>query len=83
MPVYDVMEDCGIDGNSGPFLVTRIETALTKLEYFAGLAMQGLCQVADNNGSWAQDPNNVAIAAVEYAEALLSQLQTADDGDNS
>lgn len=53
-----------------------IVSGLTKREYFAGLAMQGLCA----------DPNmpgivNAAEIAVEMADALLQQLQATEGGD--
>jgi hypothetical protein len=47
---------------------------LTKREHFAGLAMQGLCHAADSEGTWAHDADTVAIAATNYADALLAEL---------
>jgi hypothetical protein len=47
---------------------------ITKREHFAGLAMQGLCHAADSEGTWAHDADTVAIAATNYADALLSEL---------
>lgn len=48
---------------------------LTKLEYFAGLAMQGLLAT---NGSHFPDTQNfgelTAIASVKYANALIKAL---------
>jgi hypothetical protein len=52
-----------IDTNLG---FTQI--GLTKREYFAGLAMQGLCA----NGT---DPEDLAKISVEYADALLKELE--------
>lgn len=49
---------------------------LTKREYFAGLAMQGLLA----NAYWNEPeygprtPESVAIASEEYADALLKEL---------
>lgn len=43
---------------------------LTKREYFAGLAMQGLC--ADPNPEL--KPKVVAEMAVRYADALINEL---------
>ena len=48
---------------------------LTKREYFAGLAMQGLCNAADISGVWQHDSGIVAATAVEYADALLAELE--------
>jgi hypothetical protein len=47
---------------------------LTKREHFAGLVMQGLCHAADSEGTWAHDADTVAIAATNYADALLAEL---------
>lgn len=50
-----------------------LEGGLTKREYFAGLAMQGLLanQYVGGNG---QPVLNIAIDAVEYADALIEAL---------
>lgn len=50
---------------------THYVAGLTKLEYFAGLAMQGLCcnpVIAANNEA-------VAAVAVSMAQALISELE--------
>jgi len=47
---------------------------LTKREELAKAAMQGLCSAHDKSGTWSHDPITVAIAAVEYADALLAAL---------
>jgi hypothetical protein len=45
---------------------------LTKREYFAGLAMQGMLSSSDYaTSTW----NTVAIEAVEVADALLKELE--------
>lgn len=53
-------------------------TGLTKREHFAGLAMQGLCNATEPDGTWAHEAKDVAVAAVEYADALLNQLQATE-----
>lgn len=56
-----------------PMETTIIEQfGLTKREYFAGLAMQGL--LSDNE--WSNDPvDRVAGWAVKHADALLAALE--------
>jgi hypothetical protein len=46
----------------------------TLREQFAGLAMEGLCHATDAEGIWAHDADTVAIAATNYADALLAEL---------
>lgn len=48
---------------------------LTKREHFAGLAMQGLCNATCQDGTWCHDAKTVAKTAVEYADALLAELE--------
>lgn len=50
---------------------------LTKREYFAGLAMQGLLVNYVNNGQYASytDQPDVAHIAVQVADELLKQLE--------
>lgn len=66
MPAMPVTEErIGLTGD-------RIITArggLTKREYFAAMAMQGLC-TRKGYGS----PAMVALDAVEFADALLAEL---------
>jgi hypothetical protein len=45
---------------------------LTKREYFAGLAMQSLCKMTEVYGD---DPEVVAELSVDYADALLKELE--------
>ena len=45
---------------------------LTKREYFAAMAMQGLC--ANSITGSHNKPSNLAIDAVMYADALLKEL---------
>ena len=48
---------------------------ITKREHFAAMAMQGLCSTADDDGNWTHDPQIAAQAAVQYANALLAELE--------
>ena len=55
---------------------------LTKREYFAGLAMQGLISSFTekaSNGSWGLEIKETIIVAIEYADELLKQLETTQD----
>ena len=45
---------------------------LTKREYFAGLAMQGLIS---KGVDMMYNPNDIANYAVDYADSLLKQLE--------
>jgi hypothetical protein len=49
------------------------ETGLTKREYFAAMAMQGLASAL--NGTWLRDRQYTAEMAVLYADALLAELE--------
>lgn len=69
-PVHYVDYSCGIDGNEGPFLVTKSDTGLTKREMFAMAAMQGICSNPDDRYTYEQ----MAGHAVKHADALLAKL---------
>lgn len=53
---------------------------LTKREYFAGLAMQGILAHAAHKefkvNDWGIDSDRVAICAIDCADRLLKQLET-------
>lgn len=51
--------------------VSESTSGLTKREYFAGLAMQGLCS---HSGDYHQ-PEHLAQDAIMYADALLAELE--------
>lgn len=50
-----------------------LPTGLSKKEYFAGLAMQGI--LASNNSSLWDKPDTVAEKSIKYANELLKQLE--------
>lgn len=52
-----------------PRIVNDVNPGLTKREYFAGLAMQGLCVVDEG-----EDTNKTAQIAIGYADALIEEL---------
>lgn len=51
------------------------EDGLTKREYFAAMAMQGVASTDGRNGSWLGSPKKLAIMAVQAADALLEELE--------
>lgn len=51
------------------------ESGLSKLEYFAGLAMQGICVNAGRNGHEFTRPEFIASTAIICAEALIAELE--------
>ena len=51
---------------------------LTKLEHFAGLAMQGFCS-RDQTPDTLATVNKIAGVSVEMAKALLAQLDKVSD----
>lgn len=52
---------------------------LTKLEHFAGLAMQGLFAADGRDGSFYKSMDDVAELAIRAAKALLQQLEGGED----
>ena len=62
------------DMPASPMIIEGLDSCsgLTKREYFAGLAMQGMLSSSDYaTSTW----NTVAIEAVEVADALLKELE--------
>lgn len=47
---------------------------LTKREYFAALAMQGICAKVFNSIDFQGDSSNIARVALECADALIEEL---------
>ena len=58
-----------------PSLQNDTSLGLTKREYFAGLAMQGLCSNQEFLKNLNGEPNSVAQACIEIADELLKQLE--------
>lgn len=52
---------------------------LTKREYFASMAMQGICSNMDNP-VLQSSPMNVAAESVQFADALIKQLNKQNEG---
>jgi len=53
-------------------ITSPIDLGLTKREYFAGLAMQGLC----SNSEWAEiTKETIAKEAVKLSDRLLKELE--------
>lgn len=69
MPVHQVWQDCGIDGNSGPHYIETVQHGLTKREMFAMAAMQGILAKPEVSMSYA------AQDAVKIADELLAELE--------
>ena len=55
----------------------RAEIGLTKREYFAGLAMQGLLALPDKGtfGSFDEAIERICEVSVKFADELLKQLE--------
>ena len=69
MPTPDMdSQHSQVDYGGGRFAQSR---GLTKLEHFAGLAMQGLITL---KGSDCQNADQTAMQCVRMAKALLAQL---------
>jgi len=80
MPVLDAADS----GGALPFsALGRADCCgLTKREYFAGLAMQGMCSEIIAGMDYADvSPEQTAKDAVAMADALLQQLQATEGGE--
>lgn len=64
MPAYPIEWEAYVEGSS--------PTGLTKREYFAGLAMQGMAGWCVRN---CVDDENVAEWSVKMADSLLTELE--------
>lgn len=76
-PIYPFNE---IDWNRSSSEVTTYysqESGLTKREYFAGLAMQGLLALPDKGtyGSFDEAIERICEVSVKFADELLEQLE--------
>jgi hypothetical protein len=59
--------------NSDGSIQHDVYSGLTKREYFAGLAMQGL--LASDNLFYTDKPKIFSSLAVKYSDALLAELE--------
>ena len=50
-------------------------TGITKREYFAGIALQGLCVNVGRNGFHDGDKEALAQASLDYADAILKAIE--------
>ena len=69
MPAMPVTDEAGMPFVGTPDDICTI--GLTKREYFAGLALQGLCSDPDM-----RDAETEAALAVRLADALLKELES-------
>ena len=79
MPAMPLVNECGhpYHASSISWDNTPLTSGLTKREHFAGLAMQSymiMCAGSDNSHVYAEE---AAQEAVEYADALLAELDKA------
>lgn len=71
--------------NDSAFPVTGLQVGvvkggLTKLEYFAGLALQGIISsTRDPENQTGNFMSEATVAAVDYAERLLAALDEAEE----
>jgi hypothetical protein len=52
---------------------------LNKREYFAGLAMQGICANVQN---WSRNTDEIITASIKMADALLKELENNSNYEN-
>lgn len=69
------------DGNKPAFAAMAVdsnelfqELGLTKREYFAAMAMQGLMSATDSNGDWKFCIESASEYSVQAADALIKKL---------
>lgn len=55
-------------------LEARQDAGLTKREYFAAMAMQGICVNAGRNGHSSHEAEEIAKTATKVANALINAL---------
>lgn len=72
MPINGQFKQCGD--------VSQKVGALTKREYFAGLAMQGFASLGDDPF---QTIDDLVETSVKYADALLAELEKSNGRDES
>lgn len=78
-PINPIFEDNLIDpGYSNDTQLICLNNGLTKREYFAGLAMQGLISSFTEKasyGGWGTEMEETIKCAINYADELLKQLE--------
>lgn len=62
--------------NNIKYIPAELKVVLTKREYFAGLALQSLISYYGN-----ENEKEAAIYAIEFADALIKQLNQGDCDD--
>lgn len=69
-PVHTVYQDCGPDGNSGPYLTETVNSGMTLRDYFATKAMAA----AISSPGFKVNSSMQAIASHSYmqADAMLA-----------
>ncbi len=75
-PINPIVQEENI-GQGGKILMCT-EYGLTKREYFAGLAMQGLISSFTEKasyGGWGTEMEATIKCAIDYADELLKQLE--------
>ena len=70
---YELAFPCLSDNEEYPGQLKAYDTGLTKREYFAGLAMQGICANEYINDRY-DTAKYLAKEAVGFADALLEEL---------
>jgi hypothetical protein len=82
-PINPIVNDYGFPSNSSYIEKDKSLIGLTKREYFAAMAMQGLLAnntvrdiLSGNNGM--QVPNLISEYSVQYADSLLDELSKSD-----
>jgi hypothetical protein len=69
-PAFPINEETTDRVDSG----INIYTGLTKREYFAAMAMQGL--LSNKNATSGNNPDYIATRALQHANELLKQLES-------
>lgn len=77
MPCFDldVMQQCQIAETNNVLDVAKAMSGLTKREYAAIKAMQGLISADHANGSEKIGTEDISTMAVDYADHLLEALE--------
>ena len=71
-PIYGIDNSLGTEADENYLFQNKSLIGLTKREYFAGLAMQGMIA---NTDTYVQDKSVIAKLSIEHADELLKQLE--------